>query len=262
MLVLSTAHSSFFTLWTEDREKFLATGQIHESIRSKRLYQNQFDAVDFNEIADRRFRRIDPETQHRQCDYIYANLLQMVLLHKGESRATQIEQKLRLLRASMVEMGIVSARELLIAPDYFAGLIDDFIPFQQRANFARQQVRLRAAAWDLYLLTVPATLLSSGDQDEAILAMICTGDKAFAKVGKKFTCESVFALQREPLMPAISYDCESLRARIGTDRVEAIQEEALDFGRMRASENRSRRPLNDIAQAIQERETRLSALCR
>lgn len=99
-LAPSTAHSSFCTPWIG--KGFLLPGNSRIE-NAEEAYQNQFGVIDFDVIADRRFRRVvaRPHTPH--CEYVYANLLQMVLLHKGEPKAARIKQKLRLLRTSMVE---------------------------------------------------------------------------------------------------------------------------------------------------------------
>lgn len=255
---------SFLVLHSMDRERFLATGEIAVSPQRARAYSDQFDTPDFEEIASRRFRRIDEAPQTPQCDYIYANLLRMVEIHKGARSKATIALKAQLLRESMVdELGVVSAWELLFAPDYFAGLANAFISFEPNARFERQLQRLRAAAWDLFLLTIPPTLLAAGSHDEAILAMICTGDRAFYEIGRNYRFEMAHVQNGRHRGPMMSYDNTRLRAQIGDEQLNTLIAEAREFGRerLRALRRAGEHQAVDIRSVIAQREARLAELC-
>ena len=160
---------------------------------------------------------------NRVMDYTYAALLKMVLIHLGGRRA--VEEKARTLSDFMEdEMNLVLARENAIAPYYFAGRLDKFIPVKKgMSSFAKARGRLRATAWDFLFLRMPEFLLGLGDSQETSLGYVCTGESDLRKVGRLFTVEQLVATSAERApAAAVSFTLSATDRRLDDEVISRI----------------------------------------
>ncbi len=227
--LLDHAHDisiSILTLHTMDEERFLASGELVTDPVRLALYAQEFGAQTIEEIAPLyagamtglRDPRMDGLSR-----LLYAGLLKIGLIHKKNRRG--VAAKYEELRFFMQEeLGIALGMERMLALGYFAGQFDSFIPLQRGANSDRLLKRLRAAAWDLLLLQLPARLLVTNIEDEVVLGYVCTSDRALTQIAQACKIEAVMGLTPDVdlPMPYISYDLSTLQAKVGPEVIASI----------------------------------------
>lgn len=159
LLDYATAVSrSILLLHTMDEERFLAAGSISTDPAKLALYASEYGAQTIEEIAElharEMIRPVDPYIDGLSR-LIYATLLKIGLIHRSSRRS--ISAKYNEMLAFMQDvLDVAAGPERMLALGYFAGQFDQFIPLQRGAKADRLLKRLRASAWDLLLLRLPA----------------------------------------------------------------------------------------------------------
>ncbi len=159
--------------------------------------------------------------------------------------------------------------ERILSLAYFADQFAGFIPIQRGADPDRLLRRLRAAAWDVLLLRLPAQLLGMSHLNEVVLGYVCTGDRALKQVAEVCKVEAVMALApglRRPL-PIMSYDHLALKRMVGNEAVSRIIKRDTDFGkarmlRLRLSESRERISYKELLKVIDDLEAETVRFCK
>jgi hypothetical protein len=124
------------------------------------------------------------------------------------------------------ELNVVMARENAIAPYYFAGQLERFIPVKKgMSSFDKARKKLKATAWDLFLLRIPELHLAMGDEEETMLSYVCTSESDLRAIGRHFTIEQVVtgSSQSYP-STAVSLAISSNDKRLSADKAIQIVE--------------------------------------
>jgi hypothetical protein len=228
---------SILRLHTMDTSYFLATGEIKVDERILELYTNEYGRGSFAELASEyakaMVRPVDFELEWRS-KVSYATLLKVALIHRTSSRG--VAKKHEELRGFMEDtFNIALGVERMLALPYFAGKFEDFVPVQRGANPDRALRRVRAAAWDLLLLNLPALLLVSGPTDSVTLGFPCTSDRALLSIAKACSIEAVMAWapRADRAVPVMGYDFSALREEIGEDVADKIMESDREWQKAR-----------------------------
>lgn len=217
---------SILTIHTMDDQVFLQSGAIIEDPTKLSRYAEEYDAPTLEEIAVRYARQmVCPTDPHidGMSKLVYVTLLKMGLIHKSSRRNVAAKyEELRLFMENTLD--IAMGAERILALGYFGDLFDDFIPLQKGANSDRFFNRLRATAWDMLLLKLPAKMLVTKDNEEVIVGYICTADQTLMRVAQGCFIEAVIGFnpsQRQPT-PLMSYDLSSLRRDLGAKVINDI----------------------------------------
>jgi hypothetical protein len=167
-------------------------------------------------------------------------------------------------------LNIALGVERLLAVGFFVGEFAGFAALEKGAKPERTLKRMRAAAWDLLLLRLPAHLLGcSGvsSHKEIALGYVSTSDRVLGALGKSMAIESVLATDPENhrCLPIISYDFSILQGKIGKERLKQILDVDTDWQRARlprihtAEDRISYDGLNEIIASL---EAEVSSLCQ
>lgn len=211
-----------------NNERFLASGAIQIDPRKLGVYANEYGAAIIDEIAPRYARSMvhsDPQLE-ALAGFIYATLLKMGLIHRSSRRGVAAKYKELLFSFMQQTLGIGLAPERMLSLGYFAGQYDGFIPIQAGMNPDRLFKRLRAAAWDLLLLRLPAQLPCERIEGQVALGYVATSDIALRQAAEACTVEGVIALAprvHAPL-PLFSHDVSKLEQLVGSKTVSEIKE--------------------------------------
>src|ERR1700686_4939851 len=169
---------SILTLHTMDDSHFLNTGEIIVDPNVLSLYAQEFGAETIEDIAPLYARGMIAPTDPRLdglSKLIYATLLKIGLIHKT-SKAGIVAKFQELMRFMQDVLNIGMGTERMLALGYFAGKFDSFISIQKGAVTSKVLKRLRAAAWDLVLLRLPARLLAVSPENEIPVGYFCHRD--------------------------------------------------------------------------------------
>lgn len=221
------ASRSILTLHTMDKERFLASGDIVTDPAKLEAYANAYGATTIGEIAPHHARSMvhsDPQLE-AIARSIYATLLKIGLIHKS-NRGSVASKYGELLFFMQQTLGVGLAPERILSIGYFAGQYDGFIPIQIGANPERLFKRLRAAAWDLLLLRLPAQLPCERIEGQVALGYVATSDNALKQAAEACTVEGVMALTpriHAPL-PLFSPDISKLEQLVEAKTISEIKE--------------------------------------
>jgi hypothetical protein len=244
------AAETLLRLHTMDERVFKLENRIVTDPAGLEPYAERFGVATIEEMVPLMIEAmtsdIDAEAFNGWMEYSYAVLLKMVLIHLGGKRT--VEEKCELLRDFMEgELNVVAAREGAIAPYYFAGQLERFIPVKKgMSSFADARKKLKASAWDLFLLRIPELHLAMGDEEETLLCYICTSERDLRAIGRHFTIEQVVA-QSSHSYPAtaVSLAISSNDKRLSADKAIRIVERQKQRVDARASDvAATRRPRN------------------
>lgn len=260
--------NSILTLHTMNTSRFLATGEIALDVDILNLYAEEFGANTIAEIAPLYARAMvrpaDPRVD-RLSKLIYATLLKIGLIHK--TMHTGIGAKFEeLMRFMQDVLNIGMGTERMLAIGYFAGKFDGFIPIQRGAVPAKVFKRLKAAAWDLVLLRLPARLLAVSPDSEISVSYICTSDRALWQVARTARLQAVTKFTRDfpEGLPLMAYDPSPLELNIGVDLLRQMFAVDADWQRARiprimSTENRI--SYGDLLDLIGLLEEEVTAFC-
>jgi len=259
---------SILRLHTMDNSHFLATGEIKVDEAVLELYTSEFGKGDFSELAAEHAKAmvlpVPFELQWRS-KMSYATLLKIAMIHRTCAR--NVARKHEELRMFMEKkFNVALGIERMLALEYFAGHFQNFIPIQKGANPDRIFKRVRAAAWDLLLLDLPAYLLVIDNTDGISLGFPCTSDRALCSIGRVCSIEMVMAWapREDRPVPVMGYDFRALERDIGTDLAQRIRESDQEW-----QEARRRRDLHsekhisfeELEALIRDLECEVTAYC-
>jgi hypothetical protein len=259
---------SILTLHTMDTSHFLSTGQIISDPKILALYAEEFNAETIDEMAPRYARAMMGPTDPRLdglSKLIYAALLKIGLIHKTSRR--DLVGKLQELREFMQQtLRIGMGPERMLALAYFAGKFDGFIPIQKGAVVVKLLRRVRAAAWDLVLLRLPARLLALSDDDEITVGYVCTGDRALWQIARTAKLETVTKMMPKTPegIPVWSYDPSPLELNVAPALMEKVLEMDTNWQKGRIpyySEPSRHISLEMLDTTIAELEQQVAAFC-
>jgi hypothetical protein len=264
-----TFSESILRLHTMDTSHFLATGEIRIDEKVLDLYKADLGQGDFAELAAEHAKNmvhpVDFQLEWRS-KMSYATLLKIALVHRTSSRG--IARKHEEIRAFMEEtFNVALAVERMLALPYFAGRFQDFIPIQKGANAERALKRVRAAAWDLLLLDLPASLLIQGPTDGTTIGFPCTGDRALLSVAGACSIEAVMAWapRADRPVPVMGYDLSMLMELIGADLVDQIMTSDIAWQKSRRERDlhsEQHISFESLEKLIEDLEQQVVAYCR
>jgi hypothetical protein len=228
---------SILRLHTMNSSHFLATGEIVVDANTLNLYAQEFGVDTIDEIAPLYARAMvlpaDPRLDGLS-KLIYATLLKIGLIHKTSriSIGAKFEELMQFMQ-DVLNIGMGTERMLAIG--YFAGKFDGFIPIQKGAVPGKVFKRLKAAAWDLVLLRLPARLLAISPDDEISVAYICTSDRALWQVARTAKLQTVAKLMPDSPegIPLMTYDPTPLELNMEPGLIERILESDRNWQRTR-----------------------------
>lgn len=228
---------SILRLHTMNSSHFLATGGIVVDANTLNLYAQEFGVDTIDEIAPLYARAMvlpaDPRLDGLS-KLIYATLLKIGLIHKTSriSIGAKFEELMQFMQ-DVLNIGMGTERMLAIG--YFAGKFDGFIPIQKGAVPGKVFKRLKAAAWDLVLLRLPARLLAISPDDEISVAYICTSDRALWQVARTAKLQTVAKLMPDSPegIPLMTYDPTPLELNMEPGLIERILESDRNWQRTR-----------------------------
>jgi hypothetical protein len=250
---------SILDLHTMDDDHFLATGEIRGSPDIQELYRRDYGCETF-EATVKAYANGFVETaaspslaDSGRGRLRYATLLGIAGIHRRRpgTNWVDIKKKCEAFDDMLGEVGAEMGLERLVAVRYFAGELDDFLPVQKGARIDRVLSRLKAAVWDLELLSMPAIRLAQPPEFGVVVAYPCTADHSLGELARSFTIELVVALtdDRYPL------PVYGLRDRI-LQKAMAIQGQGRPWTRTRRLEEA------ELDALVHEREQQVIALCR
>ena len=223
-----SSSESMLRLHTMDGQYFLSCGEIRIDPRLLDLYKQEYGADAIPQMAEKFTRNMIAPSDFR-IEWIvkltYAAIMKTALIHKNSKR--EILGKYSELQDFMENtFNIALGRERIMAIEYFAGGFDDAIPVQRGANPERALARLRSTARDLLLLYLPEIMLVAKMQDGVCVSSITTADRALARIAKASRIDAVMAWapDTETPLPVLSTNLSAMKAYLGTDVVEKIQE--------------------------------------
>ncbi|MEO8187299.1 MAG: hypothetical protein ABI580_08055 [Burkholderiaceae bacterium] len=200
---------SILDLHTMDDRHFLATGEIRPSPEIQEIYRRDY-GCETNEATVEAYTNgfVGPKVSPSLADsgrgrVRYATLLGIADIHRRRPGTNwpDIKKKCEAFDDMLGEVGAEMGLERLVAVRHFAGQLDDFLPVQKGARIDRVLSRLKAAVWDLELLSMPAIRLAQPPEFGVVVAYPCTADRSLGELAKSFTIELVVALSddRYPL---------------------------------------------------------------
>lgn len=200
----------------------------------------------------------------QMADATYACLLKMVLIHKKDKKDAIVKLE-EFEDFILTELGFFMGRERLLAAYYFHNLIGAFIGVQENMKLSNAKSKLRATAWDIFLLRQPEALLTPSHLPEMNLAYVCTAEQELGKLGELFTIERLFARSDEEasLSPAVSMTYAGLEKKLGKRGLAKFLEESQERSSRRALRKRSKslHPAK-LRYVIDVLEAQLSHLCK
>lgn len=257
---------SILTLHTMDTSHFVSTGQIISDPKILALYAEEFGVETIDEMAPLYARAmqepIDPRSDGLS-KLIYAALLKIGLIHKTSRRDLlgKLQELLEFMQ-QILKIGMGPERMLAIA--YFTGKFDGFIPIQKGAGVAKLLRRVRAAAWDLVLLRLPARLLALSDDDEITVGYVCTCDRALWQIGRTAKLESITKMAKTPEgIPVWSYDPSPLELRVAPELMEKVLQMDMNWQKARVPHftEPNHISLEMLETTIAELEQQVAAFC-
>ncbi len=211
---------SILRLHTMSKQEFLTTGRLHPDPVALAPYQTEFGLETFDDIAAAYANAFVREARGHDLAtsgagrLSYAVLLTIAAIHRSRpgTGPRDIVWKCARFDEYLGALGIGLAFERVVAIQHFAGGIDNFLPVQKGANPERALARIRAAAWDIELLRVPATWLALPPEHGVIVAYPCTADRTLALLAQSFTLELVcVAGGTRPIFPVYKLSDPQLR---------------------------------------------------
>jgi hypothetical protein len=250
---------SILDLHTMNDRHFLATGEIRPSPEVQDIYRRDHGCETFEATVEAYGNAfVETEVSPSLADsgrgrLRYATLLGIADIHRRRpgTNWVDIKKKCETFDDMLGEVGAEMGLERLVAVRYFAGLLDDFLPVQKGARIDRVLARLKAAVWDLELLSMPAIRLAQPPQFGVVVAYPCTADRRLGDLARSFTIELVVSLadDRYPL------PVYGLRDRI-------LQQALSIRGRARPWTRTRRLEVAELDALVHEREQQIIALCR
>lgn len=124
----------------------------------------------------------------------YACLLKIGLIHHKKVDVTKkIEMFFDFLHN---EIGVFMAVEAVLACLQFSGKGGSLIPIEAGARDVRK--KLIASAWDVFLLRMPETLISSESNEHTSIYYVCTAEKALQEIGSMRVIRRVSSIPDGP----------------------------------------------------------------
>ena len=264
--------ASILKLHTMDEQRFITTGEIvTDPVRLKR-YASEYGTDTIENIAPRHAQGMIAPTDpilDGMMRLSYAGLLKMALLNKTNSLSASRKYS-EFVRFMGETLNIALGVERLLAVGVFAGEFAGFVPLEKGAKAERTLKRMRAAAWDLLLLRLPAHLLGCsgvGSHKEIALGYVSTSDRVLGTLGRSMAIESVLATDpgNHRCLPIISYDFSILQSKIGKERLKPIFDVDTDWQRSRLSRIHTaedRISYDGLNEVIASLEAEVSNLCQ
>jgi len=252
---------SLLRLHMMDELRFLTRREIVPDVEQLKNYTNKFGTNDVDEMARHQYdylrSRFEPNNDWK---IMYLIILKAALIQK--TSRSNLTAKTQILYEFIYSIfGVLFSEELFIATHYFSGKLDKFIPLQKGANFDSALMKLKATAWDLYLLRLPALFLSYEDPPFP-LAVICTGDRSLQHIGRKIRIRKLYTIQGAPF-PELEMDYSDLS---GSSKEESpILKLFNEFQKNRQAKRRSldtESVLNRIDDVILDLEAHIREFCR
>ena len=199
---------SILTLHMMDELHFLQKREIRIDNATLQKYIQKFGTSDVAEMARLQCKHLrDGYVPGTNWKVMYLIILKGALIQ--QARNTSFQFKMKELNDFIYNIfGVLFSRELSIATFYFSGELDKFIPLQKGSNYEGVSKKLRATAWDLYLLRLPEIFLCREDPPIP-LAVICTGDKAVQSIGRKFHIRRLYTNNGNPF-PELEMDFSTI----------------------------------------------------
>jgi hypothetical protein len=189
-----------------DRARFAATGEIALDPEAVEGLVREYGSADFDAIAEIVFASV-PHTGVERIAYgPYAALLKIATIAKVTPYRDFEGRIDQLLKFFEVELGAILSIELIAATMYFTNQIGSFLPMDRKGPVAEKLQRLRAAAWDLYLLRMPAAFIAESDESLVRLPFIVSNDGALLKIAQFIDFAGVVSLPGEAPLPGIFID--------------------------------------------------------
>jgi hypothetical protein len=257
---------SILRLQTMHFDRFLASGEIVLNPSALAKYSEKYGVGTIEEIAPLHARAMVRPTDayvKGVSKLIYATLLKIGLINK--CTRGDVITKYEALRTFMeTVLNIALGEERFVALGLFTGRFADFIPLQRRANLTRYFKRVRAAAWDLFLLRLPARLLAMNIKEEVTVGYVCTSDRALREAAEASKLEvlMVAAPNLHQPRPMHSHDMSALIRIVGQDTAKRITDRDSEWQRSRLrKEKREHISDNDLSKLIVELETETACYC-
>jgi hypothetical protein len=205
---------SILALHTMDDDHFVATGEIRPSPEAQDIYCHDYGCKTFGATAEAYAEgfvetKICPAlTDGGRGRMRYATLLGIAAIHRQRPGTSwdDVKKKCERFDDMLGEIGAEVGLERIVAVRHFAGLLDDFLPVQKGARIERVFARLKAAVWDLELLSMPASLLTQPPDFGVVVAYPCTADRSLGELAKSFTLELVVALSDDILFRSTVFE--------------------------------------------------------
>ena len=188
---------SILSLHMMDELHFLQKREIRTDNSTLEKYVQKFGTSDVDEMANLQCKHLKSGyTPATDWKVMYLLILKTALIQ--QVRSTSFLSKMTELNEFIYKaFGALFGRELAIAAFYFSGELDKFIPLQKGSNYEGVIKKLRATAWDLYLLRLPEVFLCR-ENPPIPLAIICTGDKSVQFIGRKFHIRKLYVSNGSP----------------------------------------------------------------
>ena len=247
---------------------FLSTGELIADPAIMAMYAEEYGAETIDEIAPRYARAMVTPRNPRLdglSKLIYAALLKIGLIHKTNKRTLMSKyHELLVFMQEVLKIGMGTERMVALA--YFTGKFDNFIPIQKGAVVAKVHRRLKAAAWDLVLLRLPARLLAVSPDDEISVGYVCTSDRALWQIARTAKLEAVTKMMPKTPegVPVLSYDPSPLELNITPALMEQIFEADTDWQQRRIpylTGGADRIPYEILLTLIDELEQQVNVFC-
>lgn len=256
-------------LQSMDEDLFRNSGKIEPRMVTFKKYAEKLHADTYAEMAVNQVEFALSHNPYPELENsysaIYICLLKTALIQM--QRGHDIQRKFVQMRSFMVSnLGVVMGRELYVALSYFSGLLDGFIPLQTGADFAKVRHRIRAAAWDILLLSFPDHFMAHGWPEPVTLAYICSGDKALQKLGRSTRIAAILCLEPHASSPVtlMHYDYEEIARKIGNDVLGELllENERWQATRWMSQQSRQAQPKEDgLLAMIGNLEEEIRSIC-
>jgi hypothetical protein len=251
---------SILQLHMMDELHFLKRREIRPDKEALEYYTAKFGTSDLYEMANQQYHYVRNRfSSNNDWKVMYLILLKTALIQK--SYRADFQYKMNLLNEFIYSVfGALFAEELSIAAFYFSGKLDKFIPLQRGANFSSVLNKLKATAWDLYLLRLPQIFLCN-EESPIPLAAICTGDKSIQYIGRKFRVRKLYSSQGKPF-PELETDFSDING--SSDSESPLIKLFHEFQEQREARRRyldMDEVLNGIDHVIQEIESEVKGFC-
>jgi hypothetical protein len=202
-----------------DEKFFLEQDVIRVRPDAAEHYAERFGGCDFAEharaLVEGSTQKITRHEAAATVDAIYISLLKIALIN--ENRRSPEAKLDELFDFFENQLGVVMGREIILAAHHFANTAGNLIPLRHGSNWEKVRPKLRASAWDLYLLRQPELHLAVGDQNETVLAHVCTGERMLQVIGGQFVVSAVICEPNSNGRPMVQldYKLDAIKACIG-----------------------------------------------